>query len=66
MRAILNYMERHGLTQTDFGRRIGVSQGMVWQWLNGYRPIGAERAVAIEKKTRGEIKRRHLRPDIFS
>lgn len=65
MQAIVSYMERHNLSQAGFGAKVGVSQGMVWQWLSGYRPIGAERAVEIEKRTRGEIKRHELRPDLF-
>ena len=65
MQAIVSYMTRHRLSQAEFGAKVGVSQGMVWQWLSGYRPIGAERAVEIEKRTRGEITRQQLRPDIF-
>jgi DNA-binding transcriptional regulator YdaS (Cro superfamily) len=38
---------------------------MVWQWLNGDRPIGAERAVEIERRTKGQIKREDLRPELF-
>lgn len=37
---------------------------MVSQWLNG-EPITADRAVKIEKKTKGEVKREDLRPDLF-
>jgi DNA-binding transcriptional regulator YdaS (Cro superfamily) len=65
VQAILSYMARHGLSQAEFGAKVGVSQGMVWQWLNGMRKIGAERAVKIEKRTRGKLRREQLRPDLF-
>lgn len=65
MQVILSYMERHSLSQAAFGKLVGRSQGMVWQWLSGYRPISPEAARDIEKRTRGEIRRHQLRPDIF-
>lgn len=58
------YIKKHDLTQEQCGRRLGVSQAMVSQWLKG-DPITADRAVAIEKKTKGEILREDLRPDLF-
>lgn len=65
------YLEKHKLSQKEFGAKLGVSQGMVWQWIRwledqdkGTR-ITAERAVQIEAATRGEVKRHHLRPDLF-
>lgn len=60
------YLDRHGLSQEQFGKFIGVSQGLVWQWLNGRTQITAEMANAIEEKTKGAIKRRELRPDLFA
>ena len=65
MQVIASYIQRHGLTQAAFGAKVGASQGMVWQWLSGYRPVSPEAAVRIEKGTAGEIKRQQLRPDIF-
>lgn len=65
MQAIRQYMEKHNLSQRSFAVLVDVTQSMVSQWMSGERPISAERAVIIEKKTRGAIKRHHLRPDIF-
>ena len=65
MEAIRSYLSRRGLTQTEFARQVGVSQGMVWQWLSGYRPVSPESAIKIEAGTKGAIKKRELRPDIF-
>lgn len=39
------YEERvpEGMSQEEFGATYGIgSQGMVWQYLNGYRPVGIE------------------------
>lgn len=62
---IRTYLKKYRLSQERFGKKIGVSQGLVWQWLEGRTLITAERAVGIERKTAGEIKRHELRPDIF-
>src|SRR3990167_3888832 len=63
--AINNYIQQHGLTQEAFGKKIGVTQGLVWQWLKGFTRITPERAVQIERRTAGAITRQELRPDIF-
>jgi len=59
------YLEKHKLSQEQFAKLLGVSQGLVWQWLEGKTRITAERAKEIEGKTRGEITRHDLRPDLF-
>ena len=71
--AIEKYLEKHSLTQEEFGKKVGdgVSQGMVWQWSEWLKNpkkgtrITAERAMEIEAATNGEIKRAELRPDLF-
>jgi DNA-binding transcriptional regulator YdaS (Cro superfamily) len=59
------YLEREEITQTEFAGRVKVSQGMVWQWLNKRRPVAAEKVLAIETATGGEVSRHELRPDIY-
>ena len=59
------YLEKHQLTQEQFAKKLGVSQGLVWQWLSGKQTITAERAVEIEKETDGEISKHDLRPDLW-
>lgn len=59
------YLEKHGLSQEQFAKQIGVTQGAVWQWLNGETRITAERAVEIERATKSEVSRHDLRPDLF-
>lgn len=62
---IRTYIKKHGLTQSEFGKRFGYSQSMVNQWLHKRRPISAEAAVDLHKKTGGEIDRAVLRKDLF-
>jgi DNA-binding transcriptional regulator YdaS (Cro superfamily) len=62
---IRSYMEKHSLTQEEFGRLVDVTQAMVSLWLSG-EPVSPERARVIEKKTRGAISRMDLRPDVFA
>ena len=61
------YLEKHGLTQEEFAKRLTppVSQGLVWQWLNGRTRVRPERARAIERITKGEVRAHELRPDVF-
>lgn len=58
------YVKENG-GQTDFARKLGVTQGLVWQWLNGETRVTAERAIEIDKFTGGLVDRATLRPDIF-
>ena len=67
------FLEQEKLTQEDFGQRVGsgVSQGLIWQWLEwledptrGTR-ITAERAIEIEAATQGKVNRHELRPDLY-
>lgn len=59
------YLKKHKLSQEVFADQVGVSQGLVWQWLDGRTRITAERAIEIEDKTDGEITRHDLRPDLY-
>ena len=62
---IPEYLKKKKLSQQEFATLIGVSQGLVWQWINGKTRITAERAKEIEVKTKGDIKRHDLRSDVF-
>jgi transcriptional regulator with XRE-family HTH domain len=50
MNAICEHLEKTGMTQTEFGKGIGVGQGTVYQWINGDRPVSIERALDIEER----------------
>ncbi len=52
-------------TQTELARRLGVTQGLVHQWVTGKTRITAERCRDIERVTEGKVTRGELRPDIF-
>ena len=62
---ISEYLKEHKISQGVFAQRVGVSQGMVSQWIFGHRKVSLERAVKIEEITRGQISAADLRPDIF-
>lgn len=62
---IAAYLKKHGISQQDFADAIGVSQGLVWQWLDGRTRVTAERAIEIEEKTGREVSRHELRPDLY-
>lgn len=57
-----NYLASKKITQASFAVRLGVSQGLIYQWLTGRRPIAIDKCVAIERATDGEVGRRDLRP----
>lgn len=52
-------------TQAAFATKLGVSAGLVSQWVTGETRITAEKAVAIQEATGGAVKARELRPDVF-
>jgi DNA-binding transcriptional regulator YdaS (Cro superfamily) len=62
---LAKYLERQGVTQSEFARTLGVTPGLVWQWLNKHRPIAPQKALLIEEKTSGAVTRHELRPDVY-
>lgn len=60
-----NYLQKHGLSQEAFGEKLGVSQGLVSQWLNGETGITNERAKQIAAVTDYEVTPHDLLPGIF-
>lgn len=43
-------IEAAGMSQSEFGKAYGIgTQGMVWQYLNGYRPLSYESAAKFAK-----------------
>lgn len=62
---IRTYLEKNEISQKQFGKKLSVTQGAVWQWLSGETRVTAERALEIEKVTSGEVTRHDLRPDVF-
>lgn len=60
-----DYLDKEGVTQTEFAERCDVSQGMVWQWLNKKRRVAAERVLTVEAATGGKVSRHEIRPDLY-
>jgi len=58
------YLKQHD-TQVGLAEKLGVTQGLVHQWLRGLTRITAERAIEIERATGGKVTREELRPDVF-
>jgi DNA-binding transcriptional regulator YdaS (Cro superfamily) len=58
-----DYLTRHELSQEAFAKSIGVSQGMVYQWIAGRTPVAVQKAVLIERATGGLVSRKDLHPD---
>jgi DNA-binding transcriptional regulator YdaS (Cro superfamily) len=50
---------------TELAGLLGCTKGLVSQWANGHRKVGAEWAVQIEEVTGGVIHRSELRPDLW-
>ena len=48
MEAITEYLEKHKLSQAEFGQKLGVGQAMVGSWLAKRRGISLEKALEIE------------------
>lgn len=41
------FIDKQRITQTEFARKIGVSQGLIGQWLRGERPISVAKSKVI-------------------
>ena len=63
---LAEYIKRHGLSQKDFAKAMGVSQSAVSQWLSNKKCISLVTAQQLEKRTRSEIKVRTLFPKLFA
>ncbi len=60
---ISEYLKESNLSQMEFARQLGVTQGTVGFWLHN-KPPTVERVIQIEKITGGKVRCEDLRPDI--
>lgn len=51
MKALRRHLKRHGMSQAEFARAMGVSQPTVWYWLNGEKTPTADKLVRIADMT---------------
>lgn len=63
---IASYLKASGVTQEEFARRIGRTQGAVSHWCLQKHRISAESALLIERATGGQVRASELRPDLFA
>lgn len=60
-----SYFEMQGRgSASALAKDIGAHSSDISDWANGYRPIPAERCVAIEAATGGLVRCEDLRPDV--
>ena len=58
------YLDREGMTVSEFARRVGISHSNVLRWMSGaYRPSLAA-MVAVEKETGGAVTARDFVPEV--
>jgi transcriptional regulator with XRE-family HTH domain len=48
MPALQDYLDKEKMSQAAFGKKIGVGQTMVQQWVSNKRPISVDKALDIE------------------
>lgn len=65
MNPIRRALQAVGGKQSELASRISVTPQALNQWVNGVRPVPAERCIAIEQATGGAVTRYELRPDVF-
>lgn len=61
------YLEKHEISQEEFGKRLRkpVSQGAVWQWVEGKTTPTTESMRHIHEATGGEVGPHDWKPAIF-
>ncbi|CAG9177836.1 transcriptional regulator [Cupriavidus pampae] len=52
---LAEYLESTKTSQAAFAKGLGVSQGLVYQWIAGKRPVSAEQCPLIERLTDGAV-----------
>jgi transcriptional regulator with XRE-family HTH domain len=65
MSVLKTYRTRQGYSQAELSRILGIPRSTLWAYESGFRVPSALRALQIEERTRGGIRRIDLRPDLF-
>jgi len=65
MKILDSYLKKNGITQREFAERLGCSQSLISQWINGDVEMTGKWAVAIERETDREVRRQHLLPELY-
>lgn len=59
------YLQKHAITQKQFAEKLGCSQGLISQWINGETKVTGDWALRIERETKREVRRQDLRPELY-
>lgn len=59
------YLAMPEITQKGFGDEVGVTQGMVHQWLRNIRRVSSEKVIPVARATNWQVTPHELRPDIY-
>ena len=66
MEKLKSYLQSSGITQAEFAKSIGRTQGTVSLWLSrGKIPADNSLFLAIESATNNMVTRKDLRPELF-
>jgi len=65
MNPLVKYRLIHGLNQGELSGYLGIPRPTLCAYETGERKPSVSRALMIESKTKGEIRREDLRPDIY-
>ncbi|MEK7947049.1 NYN domain-containing protein [Pigmentiphaga sp. YJ18] len=52
---IAQVLDQSQISQAAFAESVGVSQSMVWQWIEGRRPVPEKRCTRIERIANGAV-----------
>lgn len=52
---LADFLKERRLSQDEFAQRIGVSQGLVSQWVRGVTRVTLEHSLHIKKVTRNKV-----------
>jgi DNA-binding transcriptional regulator YdaS (Cro superfamily) len=63
--AIHKYLKKNNLSQRELAEKLGVSQGLISQWLTGRARPTPEMTPLIEHVTKGQLTREHLFPEMY-
>ena len=62
---LTQYRRERDMTQPALATILETTRATINRWESGARKITAEKAIEIEQKTKGRVKRAELRPDLF-
>jgi DNA-binding transcriptional regulator YdaS (Cro superfamily) len=64
-KALLRALARADMSQAEFAKSLKVSPGLVWQWLNGVRPVSPEKILPICRVLEGHITPADLNSEMY-